>query len=232
VQLISEERALSSTSRPLAAKLPRSSGVEAEMCPGQRTLGSQAVPDNQTDHHGSYAWLWWLNGRDADGVWRWPDAESNVFAALGHVNGMRGMAVVPCLDVVLAWNDTILDTYEEDPHPLNEVFRLLYLAANTAPADPPVDVGPALWLSKEEGPGPQQATVRLDWSADLGARVGEHYHLFRGTTPVSLDLVEGTHPLEVVVWSEAVADPPQPGEPPLVLYDVRAANACEHVSEH
>ncbi|MCA9442258.1 MAG: hypothetical protein KC964_15750, partial [Candidatus Omnitrophica bacterium] len=124
-QIISEENVHLAVSNPLPVSIPRTKGAEAEMCSNQRTLGSQRIPDNQCDHHGSYSYLWWINGIDRDGERYWPDAPTDVFTALGHKNGMRGIAVIPSLDIVLSWNDTKLENYPEDPHPLNEVFRLL-----------------------------------------------------------------------------------------------------------
>jgi len=128
-QVLSREHATMAVSSPLPAALPQSTGQAAEMIPGQRSLGSERVPDNQTDHYGSYSWLWWVNGADRDGERRWPDAPANVFCALGHRNGQRGIAVVPGLDVVISWNDTSLGERPESPQPLNEVFRLLNEAA-------------------------------------------------------------------------------------------------------
>jgi hypothetical protein len=60
----------------------------------------------------------------------WPDAPDEVYACLGHKHGKRGMAVVPARRLVLSWNNSRLDSYawpdpSRDPHPLNEVFRLL-----------------------------------------------------------------------------------------------------------
>ena len=102
----------------------------ARVSDGQRTLGSREVPDDQTDHHGSYSWAWWVNGVDREGRRLWPDAPLDVFTALGHKNGQRGMAAIPSLDLVIAWNDTTLGDRAEQPHPLNEVFRLLTSAAS------------------------------------------------------------------------------------------------------
>jgi hypothetical protein len=95
------------------------------MCAGQRSLGSERIPDDQTDHRGSYSWLWWTNGLDRDGRRHWPDAPEDTFAALGHAHGMRGMAVIPSLRLVLSWNDTTLGDRPAEPPPLNTVFRLL-----------------------------------------------------------------------------------------------------------
>ena len=44
------------------------------MIPGQRTMGSKVIPDNQTDHMGSYSWLWWINGVDREGKRHWANA--------------------------------------------------------------------------------------------------------------------------------------------------------------
>jgi hypothetical protein len=128
-QLISKEHVAQITTSPLPNTIPRTTGEEAEMCPGQRTIGSQKVPDDQTPHEGSYSWLWWVNGVNADGERLWPDAPHDIFAALGHKNGMRGMAVFPSLDIVLSWNDTNLGNMPEKPEPLNTVFRLIAEAA-------------------------------------------------------------------------------------------------------
>jgi hypothetical protein len=98
------------------------------MCPGARSLGSTKAPDDQTDHYGSYSWLWWINGVDRNGVRYWPHARPDVYAALGHANGMRGMAVLPSLDMVVSWNDTRLGALPQHPHPLDEGFRLLQAA--------------------------------------------------------------------------------------------------------
>lgn len=121
------------TRSPLPPDLPRTRGEAAEMCEGQRSLGSESIPDNQTDHKGSYSWLWWTNGTDAEGNRLWPDAPEDTYAALGHANGMRGMAVIPSLGIVLSWNDTALGDRPAEPNPLNAVFALLCRAALPSP---------------------------------------------------------------------------------------------------
>ncbi|MDP8242920.1 MAG: carbon-nitrogen hydrolase family protein [Candidatus Hinthialibacter antarcticus] len=116
---------------PLPADLPRAGKQAADMIAGQRSLGSERIPDNQCDHVGSYSWLWWINGVNAKSERRWPDAPHDVFSALGHRNGMRGMAVLPGLDIVISWNDSRIGDMPEEPHPLNEAFRLLTSAVIT-----------------------------------------------------------------------------------------------------
>lgn len=123
-QLLSREHVTEITTSPVPNTIPRTAAEAAEMCPGQRTIGSQRIPDNQTEHEGSYSWLWWTNGENADGERLWPDAPHDIFAALGHKNGMRGMAVFPSHDMVVSWNDTKLGGMPEKPEPLNTVFQL------------------------------------------------------------------------------------------------------------
>ena len=103
-QVIGRKHAQQATSSPLAADLPRAGGTAAETIPGQRTIGSQRVPDNQTDHFGSYSWLWWVNGVDRDGMRNWPAAPADTFGAFGH-GGIRAMFVMPGLDLVVSFND-------------------------------------------------------------------------------------------------------------------------------
>lgn len=90
---------------PLSNTLPRTAAVAAQMIAGQRSLGSQEVPDDQTDHLGSYSFLWWTNGVDRNGQRSWPDAPLDTYAAHGHW-GRRALVVIPSLDLVVAWNDS------------------------------------------------------------------------------------------------------------------------------
>ncbi len=122
-QLIGNDLATMAISSPLPAFLPRAGMEAADMLPGQRTLGSQRIPDNQTEHFGSYSWLWWVNGMEKNGNRHWPSAPPDLFAALGH-GGIRGMAVFPSLKLIVSWNDTNTDS----PTKENEAFRVLLQA--------------------------------------------------------------------------------------------------------
>lgn len=94
---------------PLPSDFPRTAGVEAPMLPGQRSLGSQRVPDNQCDHLGSYSGLWWTNGIDREGLRHWPGVPDDAFGAFGH-GGPRAVVVIPSLDLVVSWNDAQIET--------------------------------------------------------------------------------------------------------------------------
>ena len=153
--LIARERARRAVRDPLPNSVPQSKGEAAELIAGRVSLGSRAVPDNQTDHRGSYSWLWWVNGVDRGGRRLWPDAPADVFAALGHANGQRGMTAIPSLDVVIAWNDTTMGERPAEPHPLNAVFKLLAEAAADAPMPGQIIVDPErpAWLARSAGAG-------------------------------------------------------------------------------
>ena len=124
--VISAENVRTLTSSPLPGDLPVITGEVAEMIPDQRSAGHLGKPGLTEDHGGSYSWLWWVNGVNRNGKRKWPAAPLDVFAALGHENGQRGIAVIPSLDIVLSWNDTRLGDLPNTPEePINEVLRLL-----------------------------------------------------------------------------------------------------------
>lgn len=148
-QLISRAHATTAVSNPLPNSIPRTTAQKAQMCPGQRTLGSQHVPDDQTDHEGSYSYLWWTNGVNRKGRPHWPDAPLDTFGAFGHENGQRAVIVIPSLDLVVSWNDTTLG--EKRGNPRNEAFKLLRAAVRTGPIV--VDADHPAWL-KHQGGGP------------------------------------------------------------------------------
>ena len=127
-QLLARHFARRAISEPVPNSIPRAGMNAAEMIQGQRSLGSEAIPDNQSDHYGSYSWCWWLNGLDVRGRRYWPDGPPDAFCGLGDENGRRGLAVLPSRELIVSWNDTVLDDYPAEPHPLNECLRLLLTA--------------------------------------------------------------------------------------------------------
>ncbi|MGB2823023.1 MAG: serine hydrolase, partial [Phycisphaerae bacterium] len=90
---------------PVPNAIPRAGNKAAEMIPHQRSIGSRNIPDNQTDHMGSYSWLWWTNGVDRAGKRHWADAPTDTFGAFGH-GGIRAMVILPSLDLIVSWNDS------------------------------------------------------------------------------------------------------------------------------
>ncbi|MBN1817671.1 MAG: serine hydrolase [Sedimentisphaerales bacterium] len=120
-KLLSPQTVKMVVSNPLPNSIPRSAGFEkgqeAEMISDQRSIGSRRIPDNQTDHMGSYSWLWWINGVDREGKRHWPDVPTDTFGAFGH-GGMRAMVVLPGLDVIVCWNDTQIEGRDKENHTL------------------------------------------------------------------------------------------------------------------
>jgi hypothetical protein len=113
---------------PLPNRIPRTRGKAAEMIPGQRTLGSTRKPDNQTDHFGSYSWLWWLNGVDRHGQRMFPDAPTDLYCANGH-GGPRAVWVLPGLDLVVSYNDARPNRWVSGrDNPSNTALKLLVAA--------------------------------------------------------------------------------------------------------
>ena len=124
-QLIQREHAKQAVTSPLPNSIPRAGKKAAEMIPGQRSHGSRSKPDNQTDHFGSYSWLWWTNGVDRNGTRMFPDAPHDLFGAFGH-GGPRAMWVIPSLDIVVSYNDAKMRKWTSGKaNPTNEAMRLL-----------------------------------------------------------------------------------------------------------
>ena len=151
-QILSSEDVRLITTSPLPGAFPRTQAVPAEMCADQRSIGSESVPDNQCDHEGGYSWLWWTNGVNRHGQRHWPDAPVDTYAALGHGNGMRGMAVIPSLDLVLSWNDTALGDMDGAVNPLNTAFGLVREAVAPEPIPGQIIADPKhpSWLVRNE----------------------------------------------------------------------------------
>jgi len=127
-QLLSPGLAHLAVTDPVPNAIPRAGSEAAEMIPGQRTLGSRRIPDNQTEHMGSYSWLWWINGVDRKGHRHWPDVPPDAFGCFGH-GGKRAMVVLPALDLIVSWNDTPIQSPDMENHALS----LLLGAVNEKP---------------------------------------------------------------------------------------------------
>jgi CubicO group peptidase (beta-lactamase class C family) len=131
-RVLSSTHATMAVTDPLPNTLPQSTGIAADMCPGQRTWGSVDISGNQIDHGGSYSWLWWTNGINQSGQRLFPDAPPDTYGAFGH-GGKRAMVVLPSLDLVVSWNDTHLDSWPK----VNEALRRLVVAVTVTITPPP-----------------------------------------------------------------------------------------------
>ncbi len=121
-QLISAKHVALALKSELPNSIPRAGMVAAEMIPGQRTIGSRSIPDNQTDHMGSYSFAWWTNGVDRKGKRHWPDVPTDTFGAFGH-GGLRAMVVLPALDLIVSWNDSNVNSREKENQALKRLVE-------------------------------------------------------------------------------------------------------------
>jgi len=153
-QLLSPDYARLAVTSPVPNSIPRAGNKPAEMIRGQRSIGSRQIPDNQTDHMGSYSWLWWINGLDREGKRHWPDVPADAFGCFGH-GGKRAMIVLPSVDLIVSWNDARVDGRDQE----NEAIRLL-LDAGAKPKTTAVSAGSPFFLC---GPGEPGVFVSYAW---------------------------------------------------------------------
>ena len=146
-QLIGRGLARMAVTNPLPNSIPRAGNIAAEIIPGQRSIGSKRIPDNQCDHIGSYSWLWWINGVDRNGARHWPGVPVDTYGCFGH-GGLRAMVVLPALDAIISWNDTKIRGSEMENH----VLTLLKDAVVSSKSGRIiVDLEHPQWLKHESG---------------------------------------------------------------------------------
>lgn len=92
--------------------LPVTSGREAEMIPGQRTVGG--TRNITAVGPGFYSFNWWCNGQDASGARLFADAPSDTVVASGH-GGKRMLWLIPSWDLVVCWNETRVEDHDASP---------------------------------------------------------------------------------------------------------------------
>jgi CubicO group peptidase (beta-lactamase class C family) len=111
-QLLREESVKLATASPLAPGFPRSSGQEAPMLPGQRTMGGgrNITPVGP----GYYSFNWWLNQTNALGQRLLEDAPEDAMLASGH-GGRRVLFLFPSRDLIVSWNDSVIDDHDQSP---------------------------------------------------------------------------------------------------------------------
>lgn len=118
---------------PVPASLPRTNKQDADMLPGQRSLGgTKSITPNGP---GVYSFNWWLNRRDDQGRLALPAAPPDTILASGH-GAKRTLWVMPSLDLVVSWNDSRVDDHDQSPgNPdtrLNRAVRLVVEAVASA----------------------------------------------------------------------------------------------------
>jgi CubicO group peptidase (beta-lactamase class C family) len=115
---------------PIPATTPLTSGREAEMLPGQHSIGGtrNITPVGP----GYYSFNWWLNRTNLAGQRLFVDAPPDTYVASGH-GGKRALWIFPSLDLVVCWNDSSIADHDQSPgnpnSKLNQVARLVVAAA-------------------------------------------------------------------------------------------------------
>lgn len=120
-------------SSPIPAGTPLTSKQDADMLPGQRSLGgTKSITPNGP---GVYSFNWWLNRKDNQGRLALPTAPPDTVLASGH-GAKRTLWVIPSLDLVVSWNDSLVDDHDKSPgNPdtrLNRAAHLLKEAVTDA----------------------------------------------------------------------------------------------------
>jgi len=120
-------------SSPVAVATPLTSGIEAPMLPGQRTIGGtrNITPIGP----GFYSFNWWLNGTNASGQRLFPSAPPDTYGASGH-GGRRALWIFPGLDLVVCWNESRIDDHDKSvgnaQSRCNQAHRIIVAAAEPA----------------------------------------------------------------------------------------------------
>lgn len=97
---------------PIPADTPRTSGREADMLPGQHSIGGtrNITPVGP----GYYSFNWWLNRTNRAGQRLFASAPADTYVASGH-GGKRALWVLPSLDLIACWNDSPIADHDQSP---------------------------------------------------------------------------------------------------------------------
>jgi len=111
-QLLKPELIRIATTSPVPIGTPPTSGKEARMLPHQRSIGGgkNITPIGP----GYYSFNWWLNRTNKSGQRLFVDAPTDTCVASGH-GGMRMLWVIPSLDLIVSWNDSVIDDHDASP---------------------------------------------------------------------------------------------------------------------
>lgn len=111
-ELIKPELLRLAINSPIPASTPLTSGREADMLPGQHSIGGtrNITPVGP----GYYSFNWWLNRTNQAGQRLYVDAPPDAYVASGH-GGKRTCWIFPSLDLVVSWNDSPIADHDESP---------------------------------------------------------------------------------------------------------------------
>ena len=118
---------------PVPPGLPRTSGQESDLLPGQRTVGGtrNITPIGP----GFYSFNWWLNRTNAAGQPLFVDAPPDTIVASGH-GGQRVLWLFPSWDLIVCWNNASITDHDTSPgnrdSRCNQAARLIRQAVESA----------------------------------------------------------------------------------------------------
>ena len=104
-QIVKPELIKLAIGSPIPADTPHTSARDADMLPGQRTIGG--TKNITRDGPGQYSFNWWLNRKDGRGELLYADLPGDACVASGH-GGVRQLTIVPSLDLVVCWNNSMM----------------------------------------------------------------------------------------------------------------------------
>ncbi len=119
-QVVREDLIKMAISSPIAAQTKLTSGKEAEMIVGQRSIGG--TRNITSEGPGWYSFNWWVNGKNKDGKRLYENLPEDAYLASGH-GGRRIMVIVPSWDVIVVWNEA--GALEEKRERQEEAMKLL-----------------------------------------------------------------------------------------------------------
>ena len=144
---------------PVPVDTPPVSGREADMLPGQRSIGGgkNITPIGP----GFYSFNWWLNKTDKQGRRLFPAAPPDTFVASGH-GGKRAVWIFPSLDLVVSWNDTSVEDHDDSPgNPDTQTNRAVRLIVDSVKK--PYPPSPVI---REVSWAPVSSIIRLATGSD------------------------------------------------------------------
>jgi CubicO group peptidase (beta-lactamase class C family) len=111
-QLLKPELIRMAINSPIPPETPLTSGHEADMLPGQNSIGGtrNITPVGP----GYYSFNWWLNRTNRAGQRLFVDAPPDAYVASGH-GGQRMLWIFPSLDLIVCWNDSPIDDHDKSP---------------------------------------------------------------------------------------------------------------------
>jgi CubicO group peptidase (beta-lactamase class C family) len=111
-QLLKPELLKLTLTSPIPADTPLAAARDADMLPGQRSIGGgkRITPVGP----GFYSFNWWLYRTDQLGRRLYAAAPPDTAVAAGH-GGKRMLWLLPTQDLVVAWNDSPLDDHDASP---------------------------------------------------------------------------------------------------------------------